>query len=241
MSNLKWMIPGILLFATTFTSCKKHLFNSIKGKGPTVTETRDLSGFNKISLAIDANVNYIQDSVYYVEISAQQNVLDVITMKINSGELEIDSRRWIRKHNGINIVIHSPDLYSLDLSGSGNIESHAAISTTNLALNVSGSGNISLSSVLTDELEVKISGSGNITLSGGAVTNQKATISGSGDVKMDYQPATNSDAKISGSGSITLWATDQLKAVISGSGNIKYKGNPVVNTTISGSGSVIHI
>lgn len=241
MKSLKLMIPGILLLAVSFTSCKKHLFNSIRGKGATVTETRDLSGFNKISLDIDADIYYTQDSVYYVEISAQQNVLDVITTEISSGELEIDSRKWIRKHNGIKITIHSPDLYALDISGSGNIESAAAISTTTLELNISGSGNISLAAVNSAELEAKISGSGNISASGGAVTNQKVTISGSGNIEMTGLSANHSDAKISGSGNISVWAVDQLKATISGSGDIRYSGNPAVNTTISGSGSVIHI
>lgn len=241
MKSLKWMIPGILVFAISLTSCKKHLFNSIKGKGATVTETRDLSGFNKISLDIDADVYYTQDSIYYVEISAQQNVLNVITTEISSGELEIDSKKWIRKHNGIKIIVHSPDLYSLDISGSGNIESAYSISTSTLELKISGSGNISLASVNAAELEAKISGSGNITASGGAVTNQKTTISGSGNIEMTGLAANHSDAKISGSGNISVWAIDQLRATISGSGDIRYKGNPEVNTTISGSGSLIHI
>jgi hypothetical protein len=241
MKSLKWIIPGILLLALSFTSCKKHLFNSIRGKGATVTETRDLSGFNKISLDIDADIYYTQDSIYYVEISAQQNVLNVITTEISSGELEIDSKKWIRKHNGIKIIIHSPDLYALDISGSGNIESASGITTTTLELNVSGSGNISLASVHSAELEAKISGSGNITASGGEATNQKVTISGSGNMEMTGLTANHSDAKISGSGNISVWALDQLRATISGSGDIRYKGNPAVNTTISGSGSVVHI
>lgn len=241
MKSVKLMIPVLLILVTSFTSCKKHLFNSIKGKGETVTETRNLSGFNKISLSIDGDLSYVQDSVYFVEISAQQNVLNVITTEIDGGRLKIGSSKWIRKHNGIKIIVHSPDMREMDLSGSGNIESSSDILTTNLELNVSGSGNITLASVHTDEFEVKISGSGNITVSGGAVTNQKATISGSGDVEMDDLTANNSDAKISGSGSISVWVLDQLKATISGSGNIRYKGNPIVNANISGSGSVIHI
>jgi hypothetical protein len=207
MKSLKLMIPPVLIaigIAVSFTSCKKNLFNSVKGKGATVTETRDLSGFNKISLSIDGDVNYMQDSIYFVEISAQQNILDVITTEISSGELKIGSNRWIRKHNGIKIVVHSPTLLAMDLSGSGNIESSLDILTTALELNVSGSGNIKLASVHTDELEVKISGSGNIVVSGGTVTNQKATISGSGNVEMSDMPTNNSVAKISGSGSISV-------------------------------------
>lgn len=241
MKHLKLMIPVILILAGSFTSCKKHLFNSIKGKGETVTETRDLSGFNKISLDIDADVYYTQDSVYFVEISAQQNILNVITTEISDGELEIDSKKWIRKHSGIKIIIHSPDLREVDLSGSGNFESAGMLTTTNLELEVSGSGNISFAGVTISVLDADISGSGNIHIYGGAVISQEAEVSGSGSIEMHSLTANQSTAKISGSGSISVWAMNQLNATISGSGDIKYKGNPVINTSISGSGSVIHI
>lgn len=239
MKNLKWMIPVVLLLAASFTSCKKHLFNSIKGKGEAVTETRDLSGFNKISLDINADVQYVQDSVYFVAITAQKNVLDVITTRISDGELEIDSRKWIRKHSGITIVIHSPDLREIDLDGSGNFEATGILTTTGLELDVSGSGNIRLAIVHAVDLEADISGSGNISISGGTITNQEATVSGSGNIQMEGLTANHSKAKISGSGSVSVWALDQLHATISGSGDIRYKGNPVVTTSISGSGSVI--
>lgn len=241
MKSLKLMIPAVMILAVSFTSCKKHLFNSIKGKGETVTETRDLSGFNKISLSINADITYAQDSVYFVEISAQQNVLDVITTKIDGGELKIDSRKWIRKHNGIKIVIHSPDLREVDLDGSGNFESTGMLTTTGLELEISGSGNIRINGLTAGNLDADISGSGDISISGGAVTNEEAEVSGSGNIEMDNLTANISKAKISGSGSISVWAVDQLNATISGSGDVKYRGNPVVNTSISGSGSVIHI
>lgn len=241
MKSLKLMIPAVLILAASFTSCKKHLFNAIKGKGDVVTETRDLSGFNRIALSIDADVTYVQDSVYFIELSAQKNVLNVITTDISAGKLKIEFKRWVLKHKDIKITIHSPELRGIDLSGSGDFEASSGISTSELELNISGSGDIELAAVHADGLEAKISGSGNISVSGGVVTNQRVTISGSGSIDMDDLTATDSDAKISGSGSISVWVLNQLKATISGSGNIRYKGNPVVNTNISGSGSVIHI
>lgn len=241
MKSIKGMIPVILVLAVSVTSCKKHLFNSVKGKGETVTETRNLSGFDKISLSINGDVIYVQDSVYFVEISAQQNILNVITTEISDGELEIDSNKWIRKHTGIKIIIHSPDLREIDLDGSGNFESKGMLTTSNLELEVSGSGNIALAGVHAANLDAAISGSGNIYISDGVVTTQEAEVSGSGSIEMIGLTTNSSKAEISGSGSISAWVLDQLNATISGSGNITYKGNPTVNTTISGSGSVIHI
>ena len=240
MKSIK-LILSLILVVTVLTSCKKHIFNSIKGKGGTVTEIRNVTGFNKISLSINADVSYVQDSVFFVEISAQQNVLAAITTDVSAGELKIDFNKWVRKHSNIHFTIHSPDLRGLDLSGSGNIEATGNIATTNMEINVSGSGNVVLSSLTSDELDAKISGSGNVSIYAGAVTNQKATISGSGNIEMDGMTASSSYCKISGSGSISVWVTDQLDATISGSGDIRYKGTPVVNAHMSGSGSLLHI
>ncbi len=229
---------GVL--ATGISSCKKNVFNSIVGKGGTVTETRQITGFNSIDLSIDANVIYTQDASYYVEISGQDNVLNVLTTEVSGGELEIDFSKWVRKHSNITIIIHSPDIKELEVSGSGSIETSGPINTTDMDLEVSGSGNIVVSNLTTSDMEASISGSGNIEVNGGTVTNQEAKISGSGNIDFEYLQAANSACKISGSGSVTVWVTTQLDASISGSGDIKYTGTPIVNTHISGSGQVIH-
>jgi hypothetical protein len=240
MKSLKMILPIAILF-TALTACNKHLFGSIKGKGDNVTEVRPLTNFNKVKLSIDADILYVQDSTYYVEISAQSNVLGVMTTKVSAGELEFDFKKWVRKHNPITIIIHSPEIKGFHISGSGNINIQNEIVTDDMDLHVSGSGNISMYSLQSQDLEVSISGSGDINIGGGNVNNQKVTISGSGDVDALELMANYSNSKISGSGSITVHAVQQLDATISGSGDIRYAGQPIVNTHISGSGSVIHL
>jgi hypothetical protein len=240
MKIVKTILPITLLFIV-LTGCGKKLFGSIVGKGDNVIEIRELTGFNKIKMAMDGDVIYVQDSAYYVEISAQQNVLEVLTTEISAGELKIDFRKWVRRHKDITIIVHSPEIRALTISGSGNISSQQPIATNDLDLRISGSGNISLYSVATPELDASISGSGNITLGGGSVNNEKVTISGSGNIDALEVESNNSYAKISGSGSITVKVVQQLDATISGSGDIRYRGQPIVNTHISGSGAVIHL
>jgi hypothetical protein len=240
MKTLKTILPITLLFVV-LTGCGKKLFGSIVGKGDNVTEIRELTGFNKIKLAMDGDVIYVQDSAYYVEISAQENVLEVLTTEISAGELKIDFRKWVRRHKDITIIVHCPEMRGMTISGSGNIDSPNAIASNDMDLRISGSGNISLYSVVTPELDASISGSGNITIGGGSANNEKVTISGSGNIDVLGLEANSSYAKISGSGSITVKVVQQLDATISGSGDIRYSGQPVVNTHISGSGAVIHL
>lgn len=240
MKIAKMILPVALLFVL-LTGCKKHIFNSVKGKGPNVTEVRQLTGFNKVLLEIDADIVYVQDANYFVEISAQQNVLDVMDLHVSAGELQIEFSKWVRKHNPITITIHAPDMRGLHLSGSGNINIPGTLNTSYLDIRVSGSGNINVDSLVTEELEATISGSGNMTVDGGSVNNQKVTISGSGNIDLLDLQSNNANCKISGSGDISVWVENHLDATISGSGNIRYRGSATVSTHISGSGSVIHI
>ncbi len=239
MKSLKMILPIGLLFLIT-TSCNKH-FGAIKGKGELVTEIRSVTNFNKIKLDMDADVVYMQDSVFYVEISAQENLMSVIKTTVSAGELKIENTKWIRKHKNITVIVHSPTIVGFTVSGSGNINANNAITTGFMDLKISGSGNISLYSLQSGELDATISGSGNISIVNGAVNNQRATISGSGNIETLNLTAANANAKISGSGDITIRVTQLLDAVISGSGNIIYAGSAAVNATISGSGSVTHI
>lgn len=235
------MILPMILLVVSLTACEKVLFGWIKGKGSDVTETRPLINFNKIKLGMDAEVTYVQDSVYYVELTAQANVLEVLTTNVVASELRIDTRKWVRKHNPIIVIVHSPDIKSLNISGSGNINAPGVIATNDLSLHISGSGNISLYELQSAELNASISGSGNISIGNGVVSNEKATISGSGDIDALGLAANSVAAKISGSGNISVYAVQQLDATISGSGDIHYTGQPSVNTHISGSGSVVHL
>jgi len=240
MKSVKISLSLAVLFLVA-TACNKHVFGTVKGKGETVTEVRTVSNFNKIKLSMNADITYVQDSIYYVEVSAQSNVLEVITTEVSAGELKVDTRKTVRKHKPIKLVIHCPTMVGMDISGSGNINATGSIITSYLDLHISGSGNISLYTLQSDELELSISGSGNIQIGAGAVQNQKATVTGSGNIETLEMTASNASAKISGSGDISLWAIQQLDATISGSGNVKYKGTPVINVQISGSGSVIHL
>ncbi len=66
----------ILILATTsllVQSCRKGSWlSNIQGEGSTVTETRTATNFNSINLNCDGDVQYVQDSVYFLQISAQK-------------------------------------------------------------------------------------------------------------------------------------------------------------------------
>lgn len=237
----------ILILATTgilVQSCTKGGgIWAIQGEGSTITETRTAKDFSSISLNCEGDIQYVQDSVYLVQISAQKNILAVMETKVVENELRISFRREVRRHNEIKIIVHSPYMNGLSINGSGNINAQGTIQTQNIGLYISGSGNIIIPTLNSTYVDSKISGSGNINIKGGVGSRVSFLISGSGSVNSFNSTMVCKDAtvKISGSGDVTINATDNLDVNITGSGNVRYKGNPVIRIEDSGSGKLIHV
>ena len=239
--NLKsWIGFAILsLGILTFSSCEK-----IKGKGEIVSQTRTVTGFNGVSLSIDATVYFSTDTLYYLEIKAQQNILDILESDVGENNtLLLHYRKGVivGRHDYIEIFVAGPDVNTLNISGSGDIFVTNPWTSNYLKTTVSGSGNISVPQLDAGELHATISGSGNIQATSGTTNYETLRISGSGNIDFVGVEADTTFATISGSGNISVWVLKLLDATISGSGNIRYKGDPVVKSHISGSGSIIKI
>ena len=240
MRTVKFILPALLI-ALNFISCRKDDPWKVCGKGDNITEIRSVKGFSGIDLCISADLYYQQDSIYWVEVTAQPNVLSVIETAVYGNVLKIKTNTWLVRHKPITVVVHSPDITYLSLSGSGNIYVQNAIAANYMDILVNGSGNISVPSLTAKTLSTKISGSGNIKITGGEVSDEDLRISGSGNIDALNLIANTCRVNVSGSGDVFVNVLQKLYVTISGSGDVKYKGMPAVETHISGSGKIIHI
>lgn len=220
-----------------FPSCEK-----VVGEGPLVTQTRTVGNFTGISSEMSGKVNFTIAPDYKVEITAQQNILDVLNTNVVNGVLHIDFKNnvRVREHEDLLINITAPYADYFRLSGSGNMNVQGDVAANNLKVTLSGSGDISVqNAVIADKIDTEISGSGNISIANGSAVNEDVDISGSGKVEMAGVAAQNAITHTSGSGDVKLALSTNLDAHISGSGSVYYHGNPIISTHISGSGRVI--
>lgn len=229
------------LFAATAILLSSCVKDRISGEGPVVTQTRSVANYSGIDLRVSADVLFQQDPNYKVEVSAQQNIQDVLKVYELDGKLVIrfDDDVRVRRHDPIQIKVWGPSLDKLRISGSGSISTGGAINTGNMEMDISGSGNITVSDLVTGFLDADISGSGNIKVTAGSATEEKLKISGSGNIDVGGVTATKATTTTSGSGDTRVNASQTLNVTISGSGSVFYKNNPLIQTHISGSGKVI--
>ena len=216
------------------TACSAFLI----GSGEVITETKQVSNFDTISLEGSGEVRIIQDGSESLKVETYENVMELVMAEVEGGILKLglkDVDKTILPRRLI-FYVSVDDLASLAVAGSGGITTEA-IKTDHLLVAVAGSGQVGISNLAADGMRASIGGSGQIEL-GGEVGEQDISISGSGKYIANEVCSASVKVSISGSGDATVCATETLDADISGSGSVNYYGQPVVNSSTSGSGSI---
>ena len=200
-------------------------------------ETRDVPSFSAISLGIAGDLYFTQGSPREVIVQADENSLDKVVTEVKDGVLKVKKEKGTRNLKNVTIWVTAPDLEGIYLAGSGSIIAEGPVSSDELELKVSGSGNIKLMDLKAEEVDLAVSGSGLVTAAGNA-EELGIALSGSGNVNTLELSVDECSIKISGSGNCKVNVTEELDARISGSGNVAYSGNPQVDAIVTGSGKV---
>ena len=228
---------GILLAlaASTLTSCR-IMKDCIEGSGEVVSQSRDITGFRSIRVEGASDVILTQGPTTSVRIEAEENLMPLVTTTMKGDELTIGTEGCYSTDIGVKAYITLPELYALNIEGSGDVSATTPITSRDLTIGVDGSGDNRLN-LTSENLTIRINGSGDMTLQGTA-TNSMIDIDGSGTVKAAELATSRSEVEIGGSGDCYLNVSDAMTVTINGSGDVRYKGRPTVKTVINGSGSV---
>lgn len=211
--------------------------NGMKGEGPTVTKTLNVSSFDAVKLMFSGDVYLKQGSSQSVTVEGQQNIIDNIETAVSNNLWKIKFDKPVRDYKDLKIYITVPTLTAATVSGSGDIYGESKFNNLGgLLLGISGSGNIQMDFDAKD-VKSQISGSGDMRLAGKA-NALEIKVSGSGDINAARLQTEKCSVKISGSGDAKVDVQEALMVSISGSGDVYYKGRPRIQTKISGSGDI---
>ena len=228
---------SVALVALLLSAC---ISTATRGSGRVVSESREVSGFDQVSLSGSGELTITQGDEESLTVEAEDNVMSTIKTEVKGDTLYISqSSTWWRPlvpTKPVKFDLTMKEISGVNVSGSGTVDA-ASIKTDDLDLDVSGSGKVDIGSLTVETLEVDVSGSGEFNLSG-QVTTQKIDISGSGKYRAGELESETVTLEVIGSGNATVWATETLDVEISGSGKVEYYGSPRVSQDISGSGSI---
>lgn len=214
------ILTGILVLALatpTFADRKSWWGGGEKGSGDLKTETREVDDFSRVSLAGSFKVEITVGQPKAVTITFDDNLLDNIITEVRRGELQLETEGSYSSRKPCLVQITVPKLDAVYCSGSGDIR---------------------IDNIKSDEFECHISGSGDVVASG-EVKELDLAISDSGDIDMRDLRAEDVNARISGSGDMDVFAKNSIRGSVSGSGDINYYGDPPsTRVRVSGSGDI---
>lgn len=205
-------LSGCMQFGPRVTDAGKPATKNVA-----VGSGKELGSFTKVSSKGALDVEIKQGANSNVVVEGDENIVKIVKLKVVGDTLEVNTEGNYTTSTRLVVKITMPKIEGIDLSGSGN--------TT-------------VSGVTADDLDLDISGSGNIKIDGTA-KKLSASVSGSGIIEANTLEAQDAEADISGSGSIMVFATKNLEVDIAGSGEVRYKGSPSLKKDITGSGEVV--
>jgi len=187
--------------------------------GVTDTESRAVDAFDRVEVNGSSDVDIVVGKERSVMVTGDTALLDRVRVDVTDGVLTLDGPDgiWGWTASDVHYAITVPALTDLELSGSGDI-SVTGVDSSALGVELSGSGDIQLAGT-TDELRLEIDGSGRIEAARLAAHDATVDLSGSGDVTVNAD--TTLDVEVSGSGEVTYLGTASVSTEMSGSGEVR--------------------
>lgn len=232
-------LSGLALLAILALLAGCDSLRTVRGTGDITSIDQEVSGFSAVDLAGVGTVIIDFGDKEALRIEAEDNLIPYLESKVEGDTLTLGMRE------GVNIVptqaifyyLTMRDLEEITVSGLGNIDV-PAMEGTQLAINVTGGGDINVEALQAKKLDVLISGLGDLNIGGGEVADQAVNITGGGNYNAREMASEAARVSISGLGSAAVWARDALDASITGGGSVRYTGRPQVTQNISGLGEV---
>ena len=212
----------------------------VNGKGDVVVQTYALSGFTKIDHGTKGDIIIVKDDHQYVEVSSQQNIIDILKVEVDGSTLKIrtENAKSIGKYEELKFYVHMPVVEDIQIGGAGTVTGGDSLTGDKFTCKVSSNGSIVLTGLHVSYTEIIIAGSGSVKLTGHADKSDMG-VGSNGHVECFGLSSDETSVQLKGAGSIETLTNVKLTVLISGNGGVYYKGNPVISSTITGNGVLL--
>ncbi len=255
MKTVLKVVSGFFL-VLAFAACN----TSVSGRGEMATHEFTTADFDKVEFQLPAKLIVHQRDAKRVSVRTHANIIDLVEAKVKGSRLVISFAEGysLRKFDTLNVVVEMPQIKAIDVSGSGDVVLPEPVSGGEMALKVTGSGNLMANGIAAVSLLCDIGGSGDITVdsihtplvrtviagsgnikANGSAEKQVAEINGSGDINTKHLMVKDCNVVLNGSGNVHVSPAGTLKVRINGSGDVCYYSHPAeMDSKVNGSGSV---
>jgi hypothetical protein len=190
----------------------------IAGNGKVKAERRQIDRIDSIALDGPVDLAFTCSGSQFVRVTADENILPLITTKVTGTKLHIGSSGDFSTRNDILVEVEMPSLVDLTIHGSGNVEIEK-IRQPLLHINHSGHGRVDVSGQV-DQFTAELNESGDINAGGLVAKTVMLSLNGSGDIIAHASEAVR--ARLKGNGDIRIAGQPEKQdCSTTGSGNIR--------------------
>lgn len=228
----------MLLLILSFVSFPAYT-QTIQGNGNVITEVREVSYFNGISVSGSINLFITMGDKFHVEVESDENIIKHIDTETHGDVLVIGLEGKgisIINPKEMNVYVTLPELLSLTASGATDVTVNNTIEQPTLRIKASGASDMTLP-VNVEYLEMNLSGASDARINGYAKATN-ATLNGASDVKKSDLVTDKLEVNLSGSSDLRIKVTENITGKLSGASDLVYEGNPTTDLKTSGASSV---
>jgi hypothetical protein len=217
---------GACLVALVWASLLAGCVETFDGNGVPGEESRTVVDFDRIVARGELEV-VISEGPFAVGVTIDENLLERVQTEVNAGRLEVSifGGNLGDSLPGPHVSVSMPELRGLEVSGSGRVTAREFGSSEDVALRLSGSGELRWSGDAS-AVEAELNGSGELTLSGSA-SRVDYLLAGAGTLNATGLRARSANIEVDGSGSVSATVDGIVDARVEGSGTIELLGNVI--------------
>ncbi len=232
---LAWFALTILLCLVS--SCMIDFKEIITGSGNVALEKRDIENFDALDVSSGLEVLVTFGEKTYLEIEADENLVELIKTDLRNRRLRIYSEMNIRRAKSKKIHITVPQLRSIEVSEAAIVKSQNSLKTDEIEIEVSSAGELELE-VEARIIRTEVSSAANVFLKG-ETEQLHAEVSSAGKLNAFDLVSKYCYISVSSAGHAKVNTQKELNAEASSAGSILYVGDPIEKIIEKSSGGSV--
>lgn len=240
----KVLIPFSLIaivVSVIFSGCETITCYTVGGS--ITHENVGIAGYKRVELYTSANVVITQGDTLWAELEGNDDLSRVVQFHYDLADstMQIDvTEDCVDGIDRFQVNCFMMDINGLENNGSGLMHVMGPVDIENIALKLTGSGNVTIDDMRTTGINATLTGSGSLSAVGpDTCFASNIQVNGSGSLYSFGLKTHNANVVLAGSGNVQVHVADTLTGTLSGSGNLSYKGNPFIDVNVTGSGQLV--
>ena len=144
--RLTCIVLFLALAMAVFGGCRALSPLTIRGEGQIVSQSFDVNAFSGINVSGAKDVVFRYSNNSSVTIEMHENLFEYLEHGVRADIIQIGFRSNINitTNNRVKVYVYSPNMMSVDISGSVEVQDWDTIRAEHFSIDVSGSGRIAL-------------------------------------------------------------------------------------------------